>query len=195
MTEQQNLETLWNERQITKTILHFGRALDRGDWSGYAAAFTSQVNIDFERLTGFQEIRVSAEDWADFTSLILSPLKRHHTLSNIDITLEGQTAFATVYMTARHWKDLNIKRFLLSAKTRQEMNVQYGWYSMWLTETAGDWKICRMQNSWSEGGAPLIDRKNPDPVILGKAKALFSPANMASATEFLSTAPALISGR
>lgn len=178
MNDQDKLEVLWQERQITKTMLRFGRALDTGDWAGYAACFTGRVNIDFKRLTGFDEVRLDAVLWARFADLILSPLRRHHTLSNFNVNLEGDRAFALVYMTARHWKATDVGT---------NMNTQYGWYDVWLERDGEDWKISRLKHDyqWVEGNGALLE--NDDPEFKATVQRVFSSENMKAAVDYLRT--------
>jgi hypothetical protein len=44
------------------------------------------------------------DDYTRFAELILSPVRRHHVFTNFAIDVNGDKAFAIVYMTARHWK-------------------------------------------------------------------------------------------
>ncbi len=53
MTEAEKINALWEEKQVLKVALRFGRALDTGNWPAYRSCFTNPVNIDFKRLTGF----------------------------------------------------------------------------------------------------------------------------------------------
>lgn len=176
MNDQEKLDVLWQERQIIKVMLRFGRALDTGNWGDYAACFTNPVNIDFKRLTGFDEIRVDATLWARFADLILSPLRRHHTLSNFNVEIDGDRAFALVYMTARHWKSTDVGT---------SMNSQYGWYDVWLQRDGDDWKINRLKHDfqWVEGNGALLD--NNDPEFEETVQRVFSSENIKAAAQYL----------
>lgn len=50
MTTDQKLLELWEDKQVSKVMLRFGRALDTGDWGAYRSCFTDQVNIEFKCL-------------------------------------------------------------------------------------------------------------------------------------------------
>lgn len=155
MTDADKLALLWDERAITKVMLNFGRALDTGDWPLYRSTFTDHVLIDFKRLTGCDEIRVSADDWTDFAELILSPVRRHHTYSNFHIDVDGDKAFAVVYMTARHWKatDLGVSEY-----------NQYGWYDVHFERHSDKWLIARIKHDfqWVSGNNALFDMSEPN---------------------------------
>ena len=154
MNDSEKLQRLWDEREITRTMLNFGRALDTGDWPLYRSTFTDTLLVDFKRLTGSDEIQVSAHDWTEFAELILSPVRRHHTYSNFHIDVNGDRAFAVVYMTARHWKatDLGVSEY-----------NQYGWYDAHFERHGDAWKIARIKHDfqWVSGNNALFDMTEP----------------------------------
>ncbi|AUW58109.1 hypothetical protein C1T17_08295 [Sphingobium sp. SCG-1] len=154
MTDEEKLALIWDERSITKTMLNFGRALDIGDWPLYRSTFTDNILVDFKRLTTFDEIQVSADDWTRFAELILSPVRRHHVFTNFDIKVERDRAFAIVYMTARHWK--------ASDMGASEYN-QYGWYDVHFVRQGEEWKIARIKHDfqWVSGNNAMFDMSEP----------------------------------
>ncbi|HEX7781579.1 MAG TPA: nuclear transport factor 2 family protein [Sphingobium sp.] len=156
MTYEEKIDILWEERQVRKVILRFGRALDTGNWAAYRSCFTNPVTIDFKRLTGQDEVRIDADLWTLFAEQILSPTRRHHVYTNWDITLDGPRAHAHVYMTARHWKstDLGVSH-----------NTQYGWYDFWLErQTDGSWLMNQLKHDfqWVDGNNALLDVHEPE---------------------------------
>jgi hypothetical protein len=176
-----NIETemrrLLDQEAVQKVMLRFGRSLDTGNWEAYRSCFTVHINVDFKRLTGQAEVRVDADLWTRFADLILSPVRRHHVYTNWDISVDGDRAYALVYMTARHWK--------ASDMGAPEYN-QYGWYDVWF-ERAGDaWLINRIKHDfqWVSGNNALFDMNEPE---LAKTMALvFSDANKKAAQAALS---------
>jgi hypothetical protein len=150
VTHEDMVSALWDEKQVSRVILRFGRALDTGNWPAYRSCFTNPLNIDFKRLTGQEEVRVDADLWTLFAEQILSPVRRHHTYTNFDIELNGNRAHATVYMTARHWK---------STDNGVSHNTQYGWYDFWLERCDGSWLMNRVKHDfqWVDGNAALLD--------------------------------------
>jgi SnoaL-like domain len=140
MTNEEKLLELWEDKQVAKVMLRFGRALDLGDWAAYRSCFTEQVNIDFKRLTGQDEVRVSADLWTRFAEQILSPVRRHHVYTNWDISVDGDKAYALVYMTARHWK------------------------AAWFVRSGGHWLINRIKHDfqWTSGNNAMFDTTEPE---------------------------------
>jgi hypothetical protein len=176
MTNEEKLLELWEDKQVGRVMLRFGRALDTGDWTAYRSCFTDQVNIDFKRLTGMDEVRVDAELWTRFAQQILSPVRRHHVYTNWDISVQGDRAYALVYMTARHWKatDLGASDY-----------TQYGWYDVWLEKVGDGWLINRIKHDfqWVEGNNALFDMNDAD--LSATMAQVFSKANMAAAASAL----------
>jgi SnoaL-like domain len=155
MTNEEKLLELWEDKQVAKVMLRFGRALDLGDWAAYRSCFTEQVNIDFKRLTGQDEVRVSADLWTRFAEQILSPVRRHHVYTNWDISVDGDKAYALVYMTARHWKASDLGG--------PEYN-QYGWYDVWFERSGDGWLINRIKHDfqWTSGNNAMFDTTEPE---------------------------------
>ncbi len=149
------IKQLWDERMVKSVILKFGRALDTGIWSNYRACFLDEINIDFQRLTGSPEIRISADLWTRFADMFLSRVRRHHLYSNFDITVDGDCARATVYMIARHWK---------STDRGASYNNQYGWYDFSLERRSQGWFISRVKHDfqWVDGNEALLAVHEPE---------------------------------
>lgn len=176
MTDADKLQRLWDERAITHVMLDFGRALDTGDWALYRSTFTDTILVDFKRLTGSDEILVSADDWTRFADLILSPVRRHHSYGNFRIDVQGDRAHALVYHTSRHWKptDMGVSEY-----------NQYGWYDVHFVCQGERWKIARIKHDfqWVSGNNALFDMTEPE---LARNMALvFSDANREAARRAL----------
>jgi hypothetical protein len=175
-TEQEMIRVLWEERQIEKVMLRFGRTLDTGDWAGYRECFTDLVNIDFKRLTGFDEVRLSAKLWTEFARLFQSPLRRHHAYSNFNVDVSGDVAHAVVYFAARCWRSIDMGA---------PHYVQYGWYEVWFERKAAEWKINRLRHDvlWIEGNTGVVDTQAPEFAKISQA--VFSPQHMQAARDHL----------
>lgn len=173
MTHEEKVAALWEEKQVMKVILRFGRALDTGNWPAYRSCFTNPLNIEFKSLTGQEEVRVDADLWTLFAEQILSPVRRHHTYSNFDVTLDEDRAHAVVYHTSRHWK---------STDRGYSHNTQYGWYDFSLERQGdGPWLMSRVKHAfqWVDGNDALLDVHDPE---LGKTmQKVFCAENFAAA--------------
>lgn len=176
MTNEEKLLVLWEDKQVAKVMLRFGRALDTGNWAAYRSCFTDQVNIDFKRLTGQDEVRVDADLWTRFAQQILSPVRRHHVYTNWDISIDGDRAYALVYMTARHWKASDLGS--------SEYN-QYGWYDVWLERAGDGWLINRIKHDfqWVAGNNAMFDMGDAE--LSATMAKVFSSENRAAAVAAL----------
>lgn len=179
MTNEEKLLELWEDKQVMRTMLNFGRALDLGDWALYRSTFTDTVNIDFTRLTTMPEVRVSADLWTKFAEQILSPVRRHHVYTNWDIKVDGDKAYALVYMTARHFK---------SGDRGASDNAQYGWYDVWLERSPKGWLIYRLKHDfqWIEGNDSLLDVHQPE--LMKTMYEIFTEENIKAAQAALAAA-------
>ena len=176
MSDAGRLQTLWDERLITHTMLTFGHSLDVGDWDQHASCFTDPVNMDFSKFTGFPEVRVPAASWARFARLILHGAPCHHLLSPFKVLIEGDRAYATVDMISSLWTE---------TPTGRAPNRQYGWFNVEFERRGDEWKIARLKHDFqgAEGNASAIEIADPEfPKVAGE---IFSPANAEAAKAYL----------
>jgi hypothetical protein len=176
MGDDEKLQTLWNERLITRTMLKFGQSLDARDWVAHAACFTDPANINFKSFTGRDEVRVGAALWARFAECILSTAPSHHILGNFEITIDGDRAHARVYMISSLWTE---------TESGRAANRQYGWYDVGFERRGDAWKISRLKHDFQgvDGNAAALE--NHDPEFAKIAQEVFSPANVDAAKAYL----------
>jgi hypothetical protein len=176
MGDAEKLQTLWDERLITQTMLKFGHSLDTADWAAHASCFTDPVNIDFSKFTGAGEIRLSVALWARFASVILANGPCHHMLGNFKIAINGDRAHANVDMISSLWT---------AAEQGTTTNRQYGWYDVWFVRQGDEWKISRLRHDFRgvDGNGAALE--NHDPEFLKLAQEVFSKANMDAAKAYL----------
>lgn len=168
------LQRWLDEEAIRKVMLRFGRSLDTGDWPGYRACFTDKLLVDFERLTGQPKVLVDADDWTRFAELIQTPVRRHHTYSNFDIEVNGDSATGLWYHTSRHWKSTDLGC---------SVNNQYGWYNSSYIRLNGEWKMSYIKHDyqWVDGNNALYDFTEPQ--LVACMHKVFSPENIAAASK------------
>jgi len=167
------------ERAVEAVILRFGRSLDLGDWPGYRSCFVDRPFIDFERLTGVPTICADADEWTHFADLILSPVRRHHTYSNIHIEISGDGARAFWNHTSRHWRATD-----LGASTYH----QIGWYEAEFVRPDGEWRLSYIKHDfrWVEGNNALFDMT--EPALAAQMARVFSADAIAAGREWSSRA-------
>lgn len=175
MTNDEKLDILWQEREITKVILRFGRALDTGDWVSYRSCLPDQVLIDFERLTGRAPALVDADLLTRWADVFQSPQRRHHVYTNFSIEIADGRAEAVVYMTARSWRPTD---------TGSAQNTQYGWYNLGLESRDDRWLLTRIKHDfqWVDGNQGVLIGETPEAFTL--ADEVFSTENQEAARAF-----------
>jgi len=160
MDDAKKLWVLWNEREINRLMLQFGRSLDTQDWPRYEACFLSEFDLDFRDLTGAAPTRVLASLWVEFARVVLKPLKAHHQYSNHAITFHGDSEASSVqYHVSHHFKPT-----ARGAST----NYQYGWYENEFRRTADGWRISRLCHKfqWVDGNDSLLAITDPEAVAI-----------------------------
>jgi hypothetical protein len=162
------IEFLWGKYQIEKVMIDLARAIDRGEWALYRRCLADEINVNFQRTTGFPEIRVNADLWTRCAELLLAPVRRHHMFSNFSVSINGDMAEATVYLVARHWK---------ATDNGSSEFIQNGWYENRFARINGEWKITRLLHThqWVSGNGALLN--NSDPEAMKVMQQVFSKEN------------------
>lgn len=156
MDDDRKLWVLWNEREIDRLMLQFGRALDTHDWPLYQACFLDTFDVDFRDLTGAPPTRVGSALWTQFAQAVLQPLRVHHQYSNHVITFDDDDhARSVLYHVSRHFK---------AVSRGSSTNYQHGWYENEYQRTAGGWRISRLCHrfQWVDGNDSLLDVTDPE---------------------------------
>ncbi len=176
MRDEEKLQTLWDKRAITRTMLRFGHSLDIGDWTAHSSCFTDPVNIDFSKFTGLGEVRLGPVLWTRFAKVLLSTAPRHHLLGSFAITIDGDQAWATVDMISSLWTP---------AESGLSANRQYGWFDVSFARQGDEWRISRMKHDFQgvDGGGAAPQTHDPEFAQLSSE--VFSPAHLAAARDYL----------
>lgn len=171
-----DLQLLMAEREISKAVFCYGRTMDTDNWQRFRECLADPINIKFTRLTGQPETRIDLDMMMRYGSLVLSPMRVHHVYTNLDITVTGEKAHALVYMTARHWRAVD-----LGLST----NTQYGWYNFSLERFDGRWLITRIEHDfqWVDGNTGVFDYNEPK--LLEMTREVFSEKNCKAANDWL----------
>jgi SnoaL-like domain len=153
ITETQ-IQELWDQKEIEKLMLRFGRGLDTNDMDLYASCFTDPFTVDFSDLTGLPPAQTTPELWADFARLALGQLLVMHQYSNFNIAVTGDEAVGVIYHVSRH-RLPNLKG--------ADQYTQYGYYENDFLRTTEGWKIQYLRHNikWCDGNPSLIDMSDP----------------------------------
>lgn len=143
----ETLRDLLDRAGIGDLIHAYAHNIDRRDWRRYRSIFADRIDIDFFGWAGIRET-VDADAWVATVKATLAPFDAtQHTMSNLLVTLDGDTAICVVSMTARH---------VLGS----EVQVLGGYYTDRFVRTPGGWKIagCALTITWEEGDRALFER-------------------------------------
>ena len=118
-----------DEHDIAKVLLRYATGIDRRDWELFRDCFTNDVVAEYEGLDPWRGV----DEITD--SMITSHADMGHTmhrLSNLAITVDGDTATARSYVDA----------ILMAADGQTGLNPR-GFYDDELVRTPNGWRIAR----------------------------------------------------
>ena len=118
-----------DEHDIAKVLLRYATGIDRRDWELFRTCFTEDVVAEYEGIDPWRGVDEITE------SMITSHADMGHTmhrLSNLAITVDGDTAMARSYVDA----------ILMAADGQTGLNPR-GFYDDELVRTPNGWRIAR----------------------------------------------------
>ncbi len=83
----------------------YGSGVDERNWDAWATIFDDPISTDFSGIDpSFAPATIARADHVAGTRAVLSEFDAtHHMITNIDVTLSGDTASARAAMRAEHW--------------------------------------------------------------------------------------------
>ncbi len=94
-----DLQTLWDEREITHLLGRFARILDGRDWGAVGDVFAEDVTFNYgdgQEQSGIAAMKANFQRFLD----VCGPSQ--HLLGSIVVTATGDTAVSRAYVQARH---------------------------------------------------------------------------------------------
>ena len=136
-----NLQTLLDEREITKLALSYCRALDTKNWSVLDDVFLPDATADLagpSELVGIDEIRTRVRTALEHLD------DSQHLVGNHEVAVDGDTATHRCYLQAQH-----VRR----AATGGPNYIVAGRYEDRLVRTDVGWRIAHrtLVVMWTEG--------------------------------------------
>lgn len=116
-----------DEQDVAKILVRYATAIDRRDWELFRTCFTEDVLAEYEGLDPWRSVEEITE------SMTTSHADMGHTmhqLSNLAITVDGDTATARTYVDA----------ILMAVDGKTGLNPR-GFYDDELVRTAIGWRI------------------------------------------------------
>ena len=91
-----DLQELSDRAEINDVLIRYTRAIDTGDWDRLDTVFTSDAQIDYTESGGIAATFAEVKPWLAEMLPAFFP-KRMHTLGQVEIALDGDTASASAY--------------------------------------------------------------------------------------------------
>ena len=117
------------QHDVAEVLVRYATGVDRRDWDLFRSCFTDDVHAEYEGI----------ETWESVDAITAYMETAHaemghtlHRLSNMSITVDGDTATARSYVDA----------VLMAADNRTGLNA-IGYYDDELLRTASGWRIAR----------------------------------------------------
>ncbi|EFC86034.1 nuclear transport factor 2 family protein [Parafrankia sp. EUN1f] len=114
---------------IADVLLRYSTGIDRRDWDLFRSCFTDDCDLDYGEIGSWRDAAAFTEV---FTALHAPLGHTMHSLSNIDIRLDGDRAQARTYVNA-----------LIMLSDGRGGVTAHGFYDDDLVRTAGGWRIAR----------------------------------------------------
>jgi hypothetical protein len=91
-----DLQEISDRIEIENVIIRYTRAIDTGEWDKLDTVFTADAQIDYTESGGITETFDKVKPWLAEMLPAFFPA-RMHTLGQVDIAIDGDTATASAY--------------------------------------------------------------------------------------------------
>ena len=91
-----DLQELSDRAEINDVLIRYTRAIDTGEWDRLDTVFTAGAQIDYTESGGIAATFTEVKPWLAEMLPAFFP-KRMHTLGQVEIALDGDTATASAY--------------------------------------------------------------------------------------------------
>lgn len=140
------VQTLLDDREITRLCYRYGAALDGRDWAALRTCFTDDAVAEYEGLGEFA-------GYAAIESVCqgaLGPLDRsQHLIGNVTAEVDGDSATAQCYFQAQHVR---------TGTPGGDLHVIAGRYVDRLVRTPDGWRFARrrLETWWTDGNPAVL---------------------------------------
>lgn len=144
-----DLAGLLDRAAISDLVFAYARGIDRRDWRLYRSIFADRVDIDFSTWAGTRET-VDADAWvASVRDTLACFDATQHRMTNVAISVDGDTSVCVAEMTARH---------VLVVDGLPRFQMLGGYYTDRCVRTPAGWRIvgCALTITWEEGDRGLF---------------------------------------
>lgn len=147
----------YDRTEIADTLYRYAAGLDLGDADVLASAFTEDVVFDFTPAASKAAVEfpvLSSRDVVVKSLLaVLGPLDTSHSVSNIQTTVNGESATLTAHILAQHFMPGEGPR-----PDRTTHALFMNRYDAALVRDADTWRISRLtiDTTWFEGDPAML---------------------------------------
>ena len=156
--------------EIADTLHRYAYGLDHGDADALASAFTEDCLFDFKSARaklgiGFNKLTGRAAI-VETLLPILGPLDTSHTVSNLQIEINGDSATVHAYVMAQHFMPREGSR--ADAENALLMNR----YDCDLVRDGQKWRFTRVtiDNAWAQGNPDILNANAIHRAITAKSR-------------------------
>jgi hypothetical protein len=159
--EETRIRELEDRQEITDVLFRVAAGIDLADAELLATTVTDDVVVDLgpaTRKIGFDFPVLETSERAIGTILyVVGSLDTSHSMTNVRVSLNGDTAIANCYVMAQH--------FLPGEGPRPDRTahaLMMNRYRAAFLRTAGGWRMRRLdvENAWFEGDPAILVPKN-----------------------------------
>jgi ketosteroid isomerase-like protein len=91
-----DLEEISDRFEIEDVLVRYTRAIDTGDWDALDSVFTPDAEIDYTESGGIADTYPAVRTWLAEMLPAFFP-KRMHSLAQLDVAVDGDSATCTAY--------------------------------------------------------------------------------------------------
>ena len=156
--------------EIADTLHRYAFGLDHGDADSLASAFTEDCLFDFKSARaklgiGFNKLTGRAAI-VETLLPILGPLDTSHTVSNLQIEINGDSATLHAYVMAQHFMPRE------GARSGSENALLMNRYDCELVRDGQKWRFKRVtiDNAWAQGNPDILNANAIHRALTAKSK-------------------------
>ena len=146
-------QTVLDQHQITQAVQQIFIQTDERNWDQVSACFTDPVRLDYSSLSGNEPAELSSQQVVESWQAVLPGFEAtQHSLSNFQVSVDGDRATASCYGTAVH--------YLPNDTDQGDTWTVVGTYDFELAKREGQWKTSAMtfHFKFTEGNTDLPQR-------------------------------------
>lgn len=137
---------------VANVVYRYAQYLDTKNWTEMPSIFESEIDMDFQDLTGNPPGRAASSDFVSFASGALDGIKTQHIIANPKITTSQGRLTCIADHQSMHYREID------GAKT---LFTLHGTYEFGMNGSGATWKISGVRQTISFNvGDPRVMQTN-----------------------------------